>query len=165
LERGYFVKNNDVLRSIRYTFDLSDSQMIAVFAAADHQVTRGQISDWLKIDDDPAFQNCSDRHLAIFLNGLINQRRGKQEGPQPQPEQRLTNNGIVKKLKIALDLHSEGMAEIMALAQFSISDHEISAFFRRPDHKHYRLCKDQVLRNFLKGMQRKYRPHAPVAAP
>ena len=69
----------------------------------------------------------------------------------------------MKKLKIALDLKSEDILEIMALAQFSISQHEISALFRRPDNKHYRLCKDQILRNFLKGVQRKYRPNNPVA--
>jgi uncharacterized protein YehS (DUF1456 family) len=132
--------------------------MITLCSTTDHQVTRGQISDWLKKEDDPSFKNCSDKQLAIFLNGLINEKRGKQEGQQPEPEQRLTNNSILKKLKIALDLKSEGILEIMALAQFAISQHEISAFFRRPDHKHYRLCKDQVLRNFLKGVQRKYRP-------
>ena len=46
--------NNDILRRIRYTFDLSDSQMIAIFNQADHEVTREEISDWLKKDDDPA---------------------------------------------------------------------------------------------------------------
>jgi len=67
-----------------------------------------------------------------------------------------------QSLKIALDFKSEDILEIMALAQFRISQHEISAFFRRPDHKHYRLCKDQILRNFLKGVQQKYRPNPPA---
>jgi uncharacterized protein YehS (DUF1456 family) len=156
------LKNNDILRSIRYAFDLSDAKMIAIFGAADHQVTRGQISDWLKKDDDPSFQGCGDRALIIFLNGLINEKRGKQEDRLSVPEQRLTNNIILKKLKIALDFKSEDILEIMALAQFRISQHEISAFFRRPDHKHYRLCKDQILRNFLKGVQQKYRPNPPA---
>jgi len=39
--------------------------MIALFALADLQVTREQISDWLKKDDDPAYQKCSDTQLAI----------------------------------------------------------------------------------------------------
>ena len=94
--------NNDILRRIRYAFDFSDSKMIALFALADHQVTRGQICDWLKKEDDPSYQKCSDTQLAIFLNGLINDKRGKKEGPQPEPEQRLTNNIIFRKLKIAL---------------------------------------------------------------
>ena len=149
--------NNDILRRIRYTFDFSDSKMIAIFGLADHQVTRGQISDWLKKDDDPAFQEISDAQLAIFLNGLINDRRGKKEGAQPKPEQRLTNNIIFRKLKIALDLKAEDILEILGLTDVHISKHELSAFFRKPGHKHYRNCKDQVFRNFLNGIQLKYR--------
>lgn len=150
--------NNDILRRIRYAFDFSDSRMIALFGLADHKVTREQISNWLKKDDDPAFQECSDTHLAIFLNGLINDRRGKKQGPQPGPEQRLTNNIIFRKLRIALNQKDEDILEILDLAGVRISKHELSAFFRRPDHKHYRECKDQILRNFLKGLQLKYRP-------
>ncbi|MCK5312271.1 MAG: DUF1456 family protein, partial [Desulfobacteraceae bacterium] len=112
-----------------------------------------------KKDDDPAFQELSDTQLAIFLNGLINHKRGKKEGSQPVPETRLTNNMIFMKLKIALNLKAEDVLKIMSLADLSISKHELSAFFRRPDHKHYRECKDQILRNFLKGMQLKYRPN------
>jgi len=151
--------NNDILRRIRYTFDFNDSKMIAIFSLADHQVTRGQISDWLKKDDDPACQKCSDTQLAIFLNGLINDKRGKKEGSQPEPEKRLTNNIIFVKLKIALNLKAEDILEIMDLANLRISKHELSAFFRRPDHKHYRDCRDQILRKFLKGVQLKYRPN------
>ncbi len=149
--------NNDILRRIRYAFDFSDSKMIALFGLAGHQVTREQISDWLKKDDDPAFKKCSDTQLAIFLNGLINEKRGKKEGPQAEPEQRLTNNIIFKKLRIALNLKAEDILEILGLAGVRISEHELSAFFRRPGHKHYRECKDQILRNFLKGVQIKYR--------
>ena len=149
--------NNDILRRIRYIFDFNDSKMIAIFGLADHKVTRGQISDWLKKDDDPAFQKCSDTDLAIFLNGLINDKRGKKEGSQPEPEKHLTNNMIFIKLKIALNLKAEDVLEIIALANFNISKHELSAFFRKPGHKHYRNCQDQILRNFLKGMQLKYR--------
>ena len=149
---------NDILRRIRYAFDFDDSKMIALFGSADYQVTRAQISDWLKKDDDPAFQELSDTQLAIFLNGLINHKRVKKEGPQPVPETRLTNNMIFMKLKIALNLKAEDVLEILALAGLRISKHELSAFFRKPDNKHYRECKDQILRNFLKGLQLKYRP-------
>ena len=149
--------NNDVLRRIRYTFDFGDSKIIDIFAQADYQVTREQISDWLKKDEDPAFQKCSDTQLAIFLNGLINDLRGKKEGVQPEPEQRLNNNIIFRKLKIALDLKAEDILDILELSDMHISKHELSAFFRKPGHKHYRDCNDQILRNFLKGVQLKYR--------
>ncbi len=149
--------NNDVLRRIRYAFDLGDSKMISMFGQAGVDVTRPQISNWLKKEEDPDYQNCPDRMLAIFLNGFINDRRGKKEGAQPEPEKTLTNNIIFRKLKIALDLQADGVLEILALADQRIGKSELSAFFRRPDHKHYRECKDQILRNFLKGVQIKYR--------
>ena len=149
--------NNDILRRMRYILDFDDSKVIAVFGLADLQVTRAQISDWLKHDDDPAYQNCNDTELATFLNGLIIDKRGKKEGEQPQPEKRLTNNIVFMKLKIAFNLKAEDVLAIMDLAEFHMSKHELSAFFRKPGHQHYRLCKDQILRNFLKGLQLKVR--------
>ena len=151
------MNNNDVLRRIRYVFDYEDAKIIEIFNLGDLKVTREEISDWLKKDDDPAFQECSDLQLAAFLNGLIVDRRGKKEGQQPAPEQRLNNNIIFRKLKIALDLKAEEVLDILKLADMDISKHELSAFFRKPGHKHYRNCMDQILRNFLNGVQLKYR--------
>ena len=69
--------NNDIMRRIRYTFDFGDSKMIELFALGNMVVTRAQISDWLKKDDDPAWQKLNDNQLAGFLNGLIVDKRGK----------------------------------------------------------------------------------------
>jgi len=153
--------NNDILRRLRYTFDFDDSKMIAIFGLADRVVTREQISNWLKKDEDPDHKECSDYQLATFLNGMINDKRGKKEGEQPVPEERLTNNAVFRKLKIALNLQAEDILDILALTDSHMSKHELSAFFRNPEHKHYRECKDQIMRNFLKGLQLKFRPGAP----
>jgi uncharacterized protein YehS (DUF1456 family) len=149
--------NNDILRRIRYTFDFNDSKMMELFALADHEVSREQISNWLKKDDDPQFQPIYDKDLAIFLNGLINLKRGKREGTQPKPEKSMDNNIIFRKLKIALNLKDEDILDIFDLAQLRVSKHEISAIFRKPGQNQYRQCKDQFLRNFLQGLQLKYR--------
>lgn len=156
--------NNDILRRVRYAFDINDDGMINTFAAADREVNRAQISDWLKKEDDPAFVACPDIILAVFLNGFINTQRGKKDGtqssPQPAPEKRLTNNLIFRKLRIALNLKDDDIIQMLSTVDYTISKHELSAFFRKPDHRQYRDCKDQVLRNFLHGMQLKYRPDA-----
>jgi uncharacterized protein YehS (DUF1456 family) len=132
--------------------------MIQVFSFVGLEVNREKISEWLKKDDDPAYTSLSDNELASFLNGLIVDKRGKKDGPQPVPEKVLNNNIIFRKLKIALNMQSDDVLNILAMADLKISKHELSAFFRKADHKHYRVCKDQVLRNFMKGMQLKFRP-------
>lgn len=148
--------NNDVLRRLRYAFDLDDAKVIEIFAHAGLEVKRGFVVAWLKKDDDPAYQACNDRMLATFLNGFIIEKRGKRDGPQPKPEMHLTNNAIMMKLKIALNLQAEAMLEILQLGGLELSPHELSSFFRRPGHKHYRECQDQALRNFLAGLQQKF---------
>ncbi len=157
--------NNDIMRRLRYIFDFNDSKMIALFGLAGQQVSREQISAWLKKEDDPGYEKCSDRLLAIFLNGLIIDKRGRREGPQPEPERRLNNNIIFMKLKIALNLKAEDVLAILGIAEFCLSKHELSAFFRKPGHPQYRECQDQILRNFLKGLQLKYRDNLELKTP
>lgn len=149
--------NNDCLRRIRYILDFSDSKMIAIFALVNVETDRRQVSAWLKQDDDSDFEKCSDTSFAAFLNGLIIALRGEKEGEPPRIETKLNNNMVFLKLKIALSLQAEDILQILESAGQEISKHELSAFFRRPDHKHYRECKDQILRNFLNGLRINYR--------
>lgn len=150
------MNNNDIIRRIRYTFSFNDDKMIQLFKWGDLDVSRAQISNWLKKDDDEEQEKLNDEKLAVFLNGLIIEKRGRKEGPPAIPEKKLNNNIILRKLKIALDLRDDDMIEILKLADMRISKHELSAFFRKPGQKQFRECKDQFLRNFLHGMQIKY---------
>lgn len=149
--------NNDILRRIRYILDFDDAKMIETFAMADVEVRRGHIVSWLLKEDEHSYQECNDKMLATFLNGLISLKRGKKKALQPEPETSLTNNLILKKLQIALKLDSEDVIAILALADFELSGPELSSFFRKPGHRNYRVCKDQVIRNFLMGLQIKLR--------
>jgi uncharacterized protein YehS (DUF1456 family) len=67
-------------------------------------------------------------------------------------EKAMTNNEILKKLRIALELKDTDIMEILKLADFEISKSEVSALFRKPDHRNYKVCGDQILRNFLNGL-------------
>lgn len=145
-----------MLRRLRYTFNYNDNKMIALFASAGKSVTREQVSQWLKKDTDAEFVNCQDFELAAFLNGFINEKRGKKEGPPPALEKRLTNNIVLTKLKIALNLKSEALIDLLNTVDFRLNKPELSAFSRKTDHKHYRECKDQVLRNLLQAIDKKY---------
>ncbi len=148
--------NNEILLNIRDTFDFKDVKIIDIFSQADYQLTQDQLSDWFKKEYDSSYQACSDTQLAFFLNGLINDKRGKKEGAQPDIEKELTNNIIFVKLKIALNLKADDILDIMNLVKYRIGKHELSSLFRKPGHKHYRDCKDQILNKFLKGVKLKY---------
>jgi uncharacterized protein YehS (DUF1456 family) len=148
---------NDCLKKIRYILDLNDSAMMNIFADAGQEISREELSNYLKKEDDTDYVLCSDPTFATFLNGLIISKRGKKEGALPETEAVLNNNIIFRKLKIAFNLQAEEILAILATADFQLSKHELSAFFRRPEHKHYRECKDQILRNFLMGLQLRLR--------
>lgn len=64
----------------------------------------------------------------------------------------MKNNDILKKLRIALNLKDTDIIEILKLSDFEISKAELSALFRKPDHKNYKECGDQILRRFLDGL-------------
>ncbi|HHH52671.1 MAG TPA: DUF1456 family protein [Bacteroidetes bacterium] len=149
--------NNHILRRLRYTFDFDDSRMIEIFALGGIETNRTEVSNWLKKDIDPEFVEMTDRQLNAFLDGLIVLYRGKKEGQKPKPFDYLNNNLILRKLKIALNLKDFDMLNILKLAGKDLSKHELSAFFRKPGQKQYRECQNQVLRNFLQGLQKKYR--------
>tara|TARA_R110002051_G_scaffold100879_4_gene171389 strand:- start:30701 stop:31117 length:417 start_codon:yes stop_codon:yes gene_type:complete len=64
----------------------------------------------------------------------------------------MTNNDVLKKLRVALMLRDDEIVEILSLVDFKISKAELGAFFRKEDHPNYMECGDQILRNFLNGL-------------
>lgn len=145
--------NNFVLRSVRYMLDLSDAPVVDIIKLADLTVTKEQVNAWLKKDDEPEYVECDDNTMGHFLNGLIFFRRGKNENfPAPEVETRITNNIVLKKLRVAFELKDVDMLDIFERADFRVSKPELSAVFRKPGHKNYRNCGDQLVRYFLKGL-------------
>ena len=147
--------NNDILRSIRYMLDLGDSKVVEIIQLADAEfpIDKEGVQAFLKKDDDPGYVECSDRVLAHFLDGLVIYYRGRNDSVPPRPvEKRITNNLVLKKLRVAFELKDVDMHQVFADAGFPVSKPELSALFRQPDHHNYRPCGDQMLRNFLKGL-------------
>lgn len=151
--------NNDVLRRFRYALDISDAAILEMFKLGGHEIDKATLTALLKKEDDAGYMACRDDAMTAFLDGLIVQKRGKREGvTPPQPtDTRLRNNVILKKMRIALNLNEDDMLAILKLADVVISTSELSALFRRKDHKHYKECGDQFLRNFLNGLTKHHR--------
>lgn len=145
------------MRRVRYILDLKDNQITKIFKHVGVDVNDKQVNQWLKREDEAEFIELSNEKLIDFLDALIIEKRGKKDGPSVRFKQSLDNNLILMKLKIAFHLKAEEALAIMELAEFKISKHEFSALFRKKDHKHYRACKNQMLRKFMKGLQVKYR--------
>jgi uncharacterized protein YehS (DUF1456 family) len=151
--------NNDILRSVRFMLNLSDAKVVEIFALTNCEVALDDVQAWLKKEDDAAFKPLPDVLMGYFLNGLIFFRRGKsEEMPAPSIERRMNNNIFMKKLRIAFDLKTTDIPAVLAKANFTVSQAEIGAIFRKPDHKNYRECGDQIMRNFLKGLTMTLRP-------
>lgn len=64
----------------------------------------------------------------------------------------MSNNDVLKKLRVALHLRDEDIIQILKLVDFNITKSELSAVFRKDDHPNYKPCGDQLLRNFLNGL-------------
>lgn len=145
--------NNDALRSIRYILNIPDAKLIEIFALGGSQVTKNEISAFLKKDEEPGYEECPHEHMARFLNGLVTYKRGKDPTRPPQAiETPVTNNTVLKKIRVAFELKDTDLIAILEKSSFAITKTELSAFFRKPDHRNYRECGDQFLRNVLKGL-------------
>ena len=146
--------NNEVLKDISDIFSMSQDKIIELFSLMEHSVDSEKINGWFASENDPKYLECEDHELSIFLNGLICGLRGQKEGPLPEPDKKMTNNLILKKLKIALDLKNEDLQDLFESVGISMNKYELTGFLRKPDHKNYRFFKNQDLKAFFKALKR-----------
>jgi len=145
--------NNDILRTLRYALELGSTSLLAIFTSARVDLPPARLAAMLKHDDEPGFEPLPDRLLGQFLDGFVELRRGKREpGAAPSPAIPMSNNRVLRSLKIALELKDTDVIAIMKLAGVDISKGEVSALFRREGHSNYKACGNQFLRNFLRGL-------------
>lgn len=145
--------HNDVLRSLRYLLNVSDAALADIFRLGNWQIGTAEVVAFLKTEDEEGFQPCGDKAMAHFLNGLVTYKRGKDESRPPQPvELPVTNNTVLKKVRVAFALKDDDILALLQKTGLRVSKTELGAFCRRPDHRNYRECGDQFLRNFLKGL-------------
>lgn len=150
--------NNDVIRSVRYILNISDKKIVEIIKLADFDIGVTDIQDFLLKDDDPKYIVCPDEVMAHFLDGLIYFKRGKDKDRPPVPfDFPISNNTILKKLRVAFELKEDDIHLLFEKAGFKIGKHELTALLRRQGHSNYRECGDQVLRYFLKGLTLKLR--------
>lgn len=97
--------SNDILRSVRYILKANNTDLARILALGNVNATPEQIAIWLRKEEEEGFQSCPDIVLSSFLNGLIYEKRGKDEAaPALTAERRINNNIVLKKLRIAFSL-------------------------------------------------------------
>lgn len=171
--------NNDILIRLRYALDIKDTDMVEIFKLGGIEIAKEDVQKMLynpKKGDDSVMkeeefkitkdmEKCSNVMLESFLNGFIVFKRGVQESRTGEEKKQVlmikdnknVNNIMLKKVKIALDLSSEDMIDILELAGVTVSKGELSAVFRKEGHRNYKECGDRYARNFLKGLAIRYR--------
>jgi uncharacterized protein YehS (DUF1456 family) len=153
------VISNDVLRSVRFMLNVGESVLSDIIRLGGGAIAPTQLTALLKREDEPGFVLCDATTMNQFLDGLIIYRRGaRPDGQKPAPEKHVTNNTVLKKLRVAFELKEDDLGELLTSAGFQVSRPELSALFRKPDHRNYRPCGDQFLRNFLKALTARIRP-------
>jgi uncharacterized protein YehS (DUF1456 family) len=155
--------HNDILRRIRYALQINDTAAISIFKLVNYDMELPYLQSMMKKEGEEGYLPCRDKIISLFLDGLIIKNRGKQEGVEPkilQGNERLSNNDVLRKIRIAMSYKDEDMINLLRMANFKISKGELSALFRKPDHRNYKAAGDQVVRNLLQGMVKKYRPDA-----
>ncbi|HEY0208987.1 DUF1456 family protein [Acerihabitans sp.] len=157
--------NNDVLRSVRYMLNLHNDHLLAILAQAEMVISPQEMAAFVKKDDEPGYLPCPDVVMGYFLHGLIIHKRGKDnDRPAAKVERKIDNNIILKKLRVAFALKTDDIQAILQSQDFKVSQPELTAMLRAPEHKNFRPCGDQFLRYFLKGLAARLRRSGADAA-
>jgi len=147
--------NTKVLQQIKQAVSLDAARLVAIFALGGESIDEATTQAMLSEASAPDFVPCKGDTLLCFLNGLILDQRGQRptadKGPEPQPEP-LSNNVVLKKLRIALQLKEDGVLRILDAGGTALSKRQLGALARRRGNKHYRVCSDEVLASFLDGL-------------
>ena len=148
--------HNDTLRRLRYALNINDDKIAETIALTGRNTTADEVVNWLKREDETGYTELSPALFCRFLDGLIIDKRGPHpSGITPEPLEFLSNNEILKKLRIALELQADDMVAIFQRVEFTVTKAELGAFFRRPEHRNFRKCPEQVLKKFIKGLSTK----------
>ena len=144
---------NEVMQRIATALKLDTDTIAQAYEKENYPVTKTRIEEILGNTGEP----CSYEELGVFLDGLITLKRG----PSPQKSQEeaavdLTNNLILKKLRIALELKEMETEIIFSLGDATLGKQELKSLFRKEEHKNFKVCPDGLLLAFLEGLDEFY---------
>ena len=151
------MKTNDILHKIQKALNLSLEEMLEAYKLADYKMESSHLDSLLKRRQDKGSKLCSYEELGVFLDGFVVLKRG----PSPKKNNddeivELTNNLILKKLRIALELKEAETEIIFSLGEAELSKQQLASLFRKEGHRNFKECSDELLMAFLDGMDEFY---------
>ena len=151
------INTNEVLYRIQQALNLTEKEIIEAYKIEEYTMEASHLESLLKRRNDKGFMLCSYEELGVFLDGLVTLKRG----PSPKKANddeiiELTNNLILKKLRIALELKEAETEIIFGLADVELSKQQLASLFRKEGHKNFKACPNKLLMAFLEGLNEFY---------
>lgn len=149
------MRTNDIFRKITQSLLLDTAQMQALFAHSNIDLSDKDVANLLKTDYQPNFEAMPEYILIIFLNNLIDQERGKKADAVEEvieKHARISNNDVLKKLRIAFVLHEQDLRDALKLVTIELTKSDLAALFRKAGHEQYKACDDDLVLDFIEGI-------------
>jgi len=151
------ISTNEILFRIQKALNLSIKDMLEAYRLENYKMLEPHLKDILKRRQDKGFMLCSYEELGVFLDGLIVLKRGLTSKKKDNDETvELTNNLIVKKLRIALELKEFEIEIIFGLVDIKLTKQQLSSLFRKEGHKNFKPCSSELLMAFIEGLDEFY---------
>lgn len=148
---------NDILFKIKTALSLDNETIIKAYTLVEYEMSQERLTDILKKRQDKGYAEATYEELGLFLDGLILLKRGKASTTKDEDEVfELTNNLILKKLRVALELKEAELIILFALAEVTITKRQIGSLFRKEGGKNFKACSDELLLSFLEGLDEFY---------
>jgi uncharacterized protein YehS (DUF1456 family) len=149
------MRTNDIFRKITQSLGIDTAQIQQIFALSTIDLSDKEIANLLKTDYQPGFEPLPEYVLLIFLNNIIEQKRGKKPDGEVEvieKHAKVSNNDVLKKLRIAFNLHEQYVRDALKLATIELTKSDLAALFRKPGHVHFKACEDDLVLDFIEGL-------------
>jgi uncharacterized protein YehS (DUF1456 family) len=151
------ISTNEILYRIKKALKLSTEEMLEAYKSEDYDMETSHLESLLKRRLDDGFVTATYEELGVFLDGFVTLKRGPSpKKPNDDEAVELTNNLILKKLRIALELKEAETEIIFGLADVELSKQQLASLFRKEGHKNFKECSDELLMSFLDGLDEFY---------
>lgn len=157
------ISTNEILYRIQKALNLSQEDMLKAYELENYTMTATHMEDLLKRRQQKGFMLCSYEELGVFLDGLVTLKRGPSPKKSESNEKaesdevvELTNNLILKKLRIALELKEAQTEIIFGLAEIELTKQQLASLFRKEGHKNFKPCSSDLLMAFIEGLDEFY---------